>query len=198
MEWVNVKALLERFYAGETSREEEISLREFFSRPDVPEELQAAKEHFLLLMQWQSESPLDDSFDEKIMHEAATRSKPEKYAISWYALAGVAASVLLVLALWLGNVLDTKSALPGTTNNPALAYTQTRTVLQIVSKNLNAGLLPAEKATRNFRKPLEKAGEIKILNTSVKPMKKLEEIERVRQLMESVNSVYINLEPIKK
>ncbi len=198
MERENIKTLLERFYAGETSREEEVFLQKFFSQQDVPEELYAEKEHFLLLMQWQSESLPDDSFDEKIMHQIAVRSKPEKHTIGRYVLAGIAASVLLVMALWLGNALDTKPALPGTTNNPVLAYAQVRTALQMVSWNLNAGLRPAEKAARDFREPLEKAGGIKILNTSVKPVKKLEEMERARRLMESVNSVYINLEPIKK
>lgn len=197
MERENIKALIEKFYAGETNRAEEALLKEFFSQEPVPEEFLSERAHFLLLMQWQSESLPDDSFDEKIMHEIATRSKPEKRAIGWYALAGIAASVLLVLALWLGNALDTKPALPGTTNNPVLAYAQARRALQMVSGNLNAGLRPAEKATRNFREPLEKAGKIKILNTSVKPVKKLGEMERARRLMESVNSVYINLEPIK-
>ena len=197
MERENIKALIEKFYAGETDRAEEALLEEFFSHEPVPEEFLPEKAHFLLLMQWQSESLPDDSFDEKIMHEIAIRSKPEKYAIGWYALAGVAASVLLVLALWLGNALGTKPALPGTTKNLVMAYAQTRTALQMVSVKLNAGLRPVEKATRNFREPLEKAGEIKILNTSIKPVKKLEEMERARRLMESVNSVYVNLEPIK-
>jgi hypothetical protein len=197
MEREKIKALIEKFYAGETDRAEETLLKEFFSQGTIPEEFLPEKAHFLLLMQWQSESLPDDSFDDKIMHEIASRSKPEKQAIGWYALAGIAASVLLVLALWLGNTLGTKPALPGTTKNPVLAYAQARTALQMVSGNLNAGLRPVEKATRNFREPLEKAGEIKILNTSVKPVKKLEEIERARRLMESINSVYVNLEPIK-
>ena len=198
MERKNIKTLLERFYAGETSREEEVFLQRFFSQPDVPEELSAEKEHFLLLLQWQAESPLDEVFDAKVMQKIAAPHKLESRSIGWYALAGVAASILLVLALWIGNMQDKRSVLPGTTSNPALAYVQARTALQMVSGNLNAGLRPAKKVTREFSISLEKAGEIKILNTSLKPMKKLEEIDRARRLMESINSVYINLEPIKK
>ncbi len=197
MEREKIKALIKKFYAGETDRTEEALLKEFFSQGAVPKEFLPEKAHFLLLTQWRSESLPDDSFDEKIMHAIATRTKPENHTIGWYALAGIAASVLLVLALWLGNSLDTKPVPPGTTNNPALAYAQTQTALQMVSEKLNAGLRPAEKATRNFREPLEKAGEIKILNTSVEPVKKLAEIERAQRLMAFVNSVYINLEPIK-
>ncbi len=198
MERENIKTLLERFYAGETSREEEVFLQKFFSQPDVPEELYAEKEHFLLLMQWQSESPLDESFDAKVMRKTGAPHKPESRSVGWYALAGVAASILLVLALWVGNMQDKRSALSGTKGNLALAYVQARTALEMVSGNLNAGLRPAKIATREFSTPLVKADKIKILNTSLKPMKKLEEINRARRLMESVNSVYINLEPIKK
>ncbi len=198
MERENIKVLLERFYAGETSREEEVFLQKFFSQPNVPEEFYAEKEHFLLLMQWQSESPLDEAFDAKVMREIGAPHKPKSHSVVWYALAGVAASILLVLALWVGNMQDKKSVLSGTTSNPALAYVQVRTALQMVSGNLNAGLRPAKIATREFSTSLEKAGKIKFLNTSLKPMKKLEEINRARRLMESINSVYINLEPIKK
>jgi len=198
MELKNIKALLERFYAGETSREEEAFLQQFFSQPDVPESLSAEKEHFRVLMQWQSESPLDEVFDMQIMGRISASHKPERSFIGWYALAGVAASILLMLALWVGSMQDKKLSLPGTTSNPALAYVQARTALQMVSENLNAGLRPAKKVTREFSASLEKAGEIKILNTSLKPMKKLEEIDRARRLMESINSVSINLEPIKK
>ncbi len=198
MERENIKTLLERFYAGETSREEEVFLQKFFSQPDVPEELYAEKEHFLLLMQWQSESPLDESFDAKVMRKIGAPHKPESHFIGWYALAGVAASILLVLALWVGNMQDKRSALSGTTGNPALAYMQVRTALEMVSGNLNAGLRPAKIATREFSMPLIKAGKIKILNTSLNPMNKLVEINRARRLMESISSVYINLEPIKK
>lgn len=198
MERKNIKALLERFYAGETSRKEEVFLQEFFSQPEVPEEFQAEKEHFLLLQQWQSESPLDEAFDAKIMQKIGTSHKPESRSIGWYALAGVAASILLVLALWVGSMQDKKTSLPGTTSNPALAYAQVRTTLQMVSANLNAGLRPAKRVTRELSASLERASEIKILNTSLKPVKKLDEIDRARRLMESVNSVYINMKPNKK
>jgi len=198
MEPEKIKVLLERFYTGETSREEEAFLRKFFSQPDVPEELLAEKEHFRMLLQWQSESPLDESFDLQIMQKISASRKPENQSIGWYALAGVAASVLLVLALWIGNRQDKKSLLPGTTNNPALAYVQARKALQIVSGNLNEGLRPAARVAREINGSMKKASGIRSLETAVKPLRKLSEIERAQQLMESLNSVYINLEPSKK
>ncbi len=198
MEPEKIKILLERFYAGETSREEEVSLREFFSQRDVPDDLSAEKEHFLLLMQWHSDNPLDESFDTRIMERISTPRMPERGFSGWYALAGVAASILLVLALWVGNMQEKKSLLPGTTNNPALAYAQARTALQMVSGTLNEGMRPAAKAATEITGAMKKASEIGTMGVAVKPMRKLSEMERARQLMESLNSVYINFEPIKK
>ncbi len=198
MEPEKIKTLLERFYAGETSREEEAFLHQFFSQQEVPEELSAEKEHFRLLIQWQSESPLDTAFDMQIMRRISAPHKPERSFIGWYALAGVAASILLVLALWVGNMQDKKSVLPGTTNNPALAYVQVRTALQMVSGTLNEGMRPAAKAAAEITGAMKKASEIGAMGTAVKPMRKLSEMERARQLMASLNSVYINFEPIKK
>lgn len=151
-----------------------------------------------LLMQWQSDNPLDESFDSQIMEMISTPRTPERRFNGWYALAGVAASILLVLALWMGNHQDNKSVLPGTTNNQALAYAQVRTALQMVSGTLNEGMRPAVKASLEITGAMEKVSEIGALNAAVKPVRKLSEIDRAQQLMESLNSVYINFKPIKK
>ncbi len=198
MEPEKIKILLERFYEGETSREEERLLREFFSRTDVPETLSAEKEHFRLLVQWQSESPLDEAFDAQIMEHVTAAQKSVRPFTGWYALAGVAASVLLVLALWFGNRLNNKSVLPGTTNNPALAYVQARTALQLVSGTLNKGVRPASKAASEITGAMAKTSEIGTLEIAAKPLRTLSEVDRAQQLMESLNSVYINFEPLKK
>ena len=198
MEPEKIKILLERFYEGETSREEEALLRAFFSRQDVPQDLSAEKEHFRLLVQWQSDSPLDEVFDTKIMKEISTTHKPKNTFNSWYALAGVAASVLLLLALWMGNRQDKKSVLPGTTNNPALAYVQARTALQLVSGTLNKGVRPASKAASEITGAMAKTSEIGTMEIAAKPLRTLSEVDRAQQLMESLNSVYINFEPLKK
>jgi len=198
MEPEKIKILLKRFYNGETSEEEEAILREFFARPDVPQEFSAEKEHFRMLIQWQSESFLNESFDAKIIEKISSAHKPERAFTGWYALAGVAASVLLVLALWMGNHQDKNSNLPGTTTNQTLAYVQVRTALQMVSGTLNEGMRPAVKASSEITGAMEKAAEMGTFNTAVKPLQKLSEIDRAQQLMESLNSVYINFKPIKK
>jgi len=197
MEPERIRTLLKRFYAGETSLAEESLLKEFFTQPEVPDAFSAEKEHFLLLLQWQSENPLDDAFDEHIMKAISRPQKPERSSVGWYVLVGVAASVLLVLALWLGNRQDHRTNLPGTTRNMTLAYVQARSALQLVSDNLNTGIRPAEQAITRFDRPLRQASEIRTMTNAMKPVDNIQEIERARELMQSMNSVYINLKPFK-
>ncbi len=198
MEPEKVKTLLERFYAGETSRREEALLQEFFSQPDVPEAFAAEREHFRMLMQWQSDSLPDETFDDRIMAQISAPVKREHTFTGWYALAGVAASVMLALALWLGNRQDRQSVLTGSTNNPALAYVQVRTALQMVSGTLNQGVQPAARAVDEMTGAMNKAAEIGTLNSAYKPLQKLSEMERARELMESLSRVYVNIEPVNK
>lgn len=67
MDYKYINQLLERYWAGETSLEEEQILRSFFSQPNVPEEL---KQYRCLFIYEQTEPATDvlgDDFDEQLM-----------------------------------------------------------------------------------------------------------------------------------
>ncbi len=198
MEPEKLEHLIERFYAGETSREEEALLQTLFQEADVPQEWAAEKRHFELLKQWRSEQVLGEAFDEKIMERlnAGTPTAERSFSL-WYALAGVAATVLLLLALWMGNRQDRKSALPGTTQNMTLAYVQAKTALEMISGNLHQGLQPVSTAASEMGGAMNEVSKLQSMETAVKPLRKLSEIERAQQLMQSLNSVYVNLKPLK-
>jgi hypothetical protein len=198
MEPEKMKNLLERFYAGDTTLEEEALLREFFSQPEVPAEWSAEKAHFQMLAQWQSEEPLQDDFDLSVMEKISATHSAVHTSFGWYALAGIAASVLLVLALWIGNRQDEKNRIPGTTQNPALAYVQARSALQMVSGVLNEGMRPAEKATAEINMAMGKTAKLSALETVALPVQNLSKIAHAHALVQSFNRIYINFEPLKK
>lgn len=98
---MNIEELIERYFEGETSAEEEKSLRSFFAAREVPEHLSAY-------------IPLFAYFDEEIRSKEESKGeKSEKTAAYtllfqkeksvrrkvFYALSGVAASLLFLLAL---------------------------------------------------------------------------------------------------
>lgn len=77
MDYKYINQLLERYWAGETSLEEEQILRSFFSQPNVPEEL---KQYRCLFIYEQTEPATDvlgDDFDEQLM-SIIERPRPVK------------------------------------------------------------------------------------------------------------------------
>lgn len=77
MDYKYINQLLERYWAGETSLEEEQILRAFFSQANVPDEL---KQYRCLFIYEQTEPATDvlgDDFDEQIM-SIISRPEPVK------------------------------------------------------------------------------------------------------------------------
>ena len=63
MDYKYIEQLLERYWQGETTLQEEAILRNFFSQPDIPEHLRTYQPLFDL----EKEEPLGDDFDERIL-----------------------------------------------------------------------------------------------------------------------------------
>jgi len=63
MDYKYIEQLLERYWQGETTLQEEDILRSFFSQPDIPEELRRYQPLFTL----EKEEPLGDDFDARIL-----------------------------------------------------------------------------------------------------------------------------------
>lgn len=77
MDYKYINQLLERYWAGETSLEEEQILRSFFSQPNLPDEL---KQYRCLFIYEQTEPATDvlgDDFDEQLM-SIIERPRPVK------------------------------------------------------------------------------------------------------------------------
>ena len=63
MDYKYIEQLLERYWQGETTLQEEGILRTFFSQPDIPEHLLTYRELFTI----EKEEPLGDDFDARIL-----------------------------------------------------------------------------------------------------------------------------------
>ena len=63
MDYKYIEQLLERYWQGETTLQEENILRSFFSQQDIPEHLQKYK----ALFTYEKEEPLGDDFDTRIL-----------------------------------------------------------------------------------------------------------------------------------
>ena len=139
-----IEALIEKYYNGETSLEEERKLQWFFQTQTVPERLKPEAEMFrYYYLRKGEESPgnlnkkLGDLIDQQSQKRILFSS-----ARSFYWISGVAASILILVGLWLGfntNMFNNQQAYQDTFEDPQLAYLETKRVLFMVSDKLNQG-----------------------------------------------------------
>ena len=73
MDYKYIEQLLERYWQGETTLQEEAILRNFFSQPDIPEHLRTYQPLFDL----EKEEPLGDDFDERILGMIEEEEQPK-------------------------------------------------------------------------------------------------------------------------
>ncbi|MCL1933359.1 MAG: hypothetical protein FWF53_06090 [Candidatus Azobacteroides sp.] len=127
-----INRLLEKYWAGDTSLEEESALKTFFSRDSIPEDLRKYKP----LFSWKT-----NQLQIKGNHTLTGFNKPVR--IQWYSILKIAASFLLVITLGIGiythyqqeKYLD--KIFSETYSNPEDALQETKNVIGKISSALN-------------------------------------------------------------
>ena len=98
MDYKYIEQLLERYWQGETTLQEENILRSFFSQQDIPEHLQKYK----ALFTYEKEEPLGDDFDTRIL-EMIGENEPKAKTVTLISrlkpLFKAAAVVAIILTL---------------------------------------------------------------------------------------------------
>lgn len=82
MDYRYINQLLERYWSGETSLEEEKILRTFFSQEDVPAELLRYKDLFAYQATRENEETLGEDFDRKLLSLIEGDRKPKARGIA--------------------------------------------------------------------------------------------------------------------
>ena len=158
MDLKEIKALLEKYYNGETSLEEEKILKEYFSKDRVDPELIADKDIFMY--QIQEDDQLQDIPDisDQIWYKL---NKTDSYKVKnnnkiAYLFLRIAASAILLFGLYFvvkDQVFSSKNnmVITDTYNDPEEAYKQAKETLLYVSAMLNTGT--------NHLEPIQKINE---------------------------------------
>jgi len=128
-----IKQLLEKYWACDTSVEEELALKAFFSGDAIPEELKKYQPLFL----WKTKQ-------KQLKGSRTLKTGSEKPAsLQWYSFLKIAASVLLVLTLGIGfythyqQEKQMDKIFSETYSNPEDALQETQNVITKVSSALN-------------------------------------------------------------
>jgi hypothetical protein len=147
-----LNSLLEKYYSGGSTVEEEKLLREFFTGENVPEAYEAEKEIFA---HYKMESLIPEpshDFEERIMAGIKSVENPGKSFNPrgvLYPFIGIAASILIVAGFYF--FFAQKENLRDTYSDPKIAYLETRKILFGVSSKMNRAsqrLQPVEKMSQ--------------------------------------------------
>ena len=142
-----IKDILEKYFEGQTTLEEERVLKAFFSGGDIPPGLRKYEPHFKYLV---SES--ERSSGSRLSSGSLAGSKivdlfPRNKRSLVYWLSSVAAGIALIVTIFLKSDPYVRQ-LESTYTDPELAYQEAKKVLLFVSSKLNNGTSELERLGR--------------------------------------------------
>ena len=144
MDYNNIRKLLDKYWEGESSIEEESQLRSFFSGDDIPEDLKPYQPLFQFF-QLEQDKNLNVDFDQRLIQELKSSEKPTAKVRSLpYYLMRVAAVGILLISIYIGGQIvssgDSFETVAETEEmTPEEVYAQTKEALLLVSAKLNKG-----------------------------------------------------------
>lgn len=164
-----IKIMLDAFYQGEASKEQESRLQAYFSQNDLPEEMQWEKDIFNSLFEQDScpipqglESRLSSLID-KLEKEDTKRIAAHNFSKKkklWLEIGGIAASVCLLISIGLfvmnqgegksSNSAQLPSSLSKLSPEDKKKIIEAQKALEMVSTNFNKGLDGMQSVSENF------------------------------------------------
>lgn len=193
MKQIDVNRLLNDFYEGKTTVEQEKELLSFFKSDEIPEELLDEQAIFLscyredeiyipadlqtrleILIDKQaskenSKSALDqaDTIQRTLNPETAPpKLKGFKINALWLRFSAIAASIILIFTISFFAYRYNSNELTDTYTNPNDAYLETQRALTLVAQNLNTGFTQLEEVQADLGKAQQ------ILNQQLKKISK--------------------------
>ena len=167
-EYSHIEELLERYYDGKTSVAEEKTLKDFFTKEEIPAHFSAEREMFLQMAKVQPPQGMDQRLEELIDQWDTTErrsiiaaSRRRSIRLQW--VASIAASLFLLFGAGWYIYKPQPTIRQDTCATPEEAYAQAEKALVMISTALNKGLKQmeviletTEKAENNLYKQLNK------------------------------------------
>lgn len=152
MELTNIRELVEKYWNGDTSLEEEELLRQYMNRDDVPADL---KKEAALFRYYQTQTRfrnLDAQFDQRLTRQIQRKEAPQWWT-RYRSVIRVAAAVAVIVVAGVLLKEEWSDTAPtaavelveDTYEDPRLAYEQTKEALLLLSTYMNEGTQHMEK-----------------------------------------------------
>lgn len=168
--------LLEKYYSGESTVEEEEALKTFFTEADTTEGYEAEKAIFGYYSASMDIPEPSDDFEVRILKgidESVNRSSPAGTRNLIRVVLSTAAGLLILAGSYF--FFTDKNEIQDTFNDPEIAYAETIKILLDVSSQLNKGNRSLE--------PIGKINEVKSKNIE----KNLKSLEYIRAAIDLTN-----------
>ncbi len=184
-----IRKMLQRFYQGETTLEEEKMLKEYFDSTTVPEELIPDKDLFQSFEVGHDSVIVPDDLNQKIIAsiDHVERQAVRTRRISVFSLSGLAAGLLVMIAVYLFFIRTDESTLlasyewTDTYEDPLDAYEEAKRTLAYVSSKLNSGTQELEHV-RKVSKTAEPMKSLYKINKGSKEIRLLGQLQRASEL----------------
>lgn len=184
-----LRQLADKFFEGETSADEEKTLRGQLQKMELPDDLTYLKDYFST-MEEASADGLDESFDKNLMEKLSFDEKKVSRRLI-YTWAGIAATIILLLGFWFGpGLMNTKEPY-GTIHDPAVAFSESRQILDEVAEKMKKGIKPAKKTVDKVESNLQKTRQVKKLDEALEKAKPLHKIDDASELLKSFSKIEV-------
>lgn len=174
MNFKEAERLLEKYYNGETTLEEDKQLKDFFLQEPVPAHLESEAKLFRYFHLASAQKMNDDDFEREFM-KGIDKPLIPVYTSGrrFYFALSLAASILIFAGL-LFTFRDAifRQSFKNSLTDPKLAYAETRKALMLVSLNFNEGLDQA-KHLSSFQKGIEQFQPFSAFQTGMDELQKL-------------------------
>jgi len=177
--------LLDKYYSGNTSQDEEKELKKYFSDDDVLHDIETEKGIFSGLAKFDEVPEPSAGFEDRIIKsidELERRQGRNNFRNKYIALFSAAAAILLLFGSYF--IFIYKAQLQDTFSDPQIAYVETMKILNDISVKLNKGtqaLQPINKiesAARLSKETIDRSASIISGSLKkIKPVSQLSDIE---------------------
>lgn len=182
--------MLEKFYRGESTLEEERRLQQYFASTAVPEALIPDKELFEAFDDGSDSVEVPGDLNDKILNsiDLLDRKETRTRRFTMYSLSGLAAGLLALVAVYLFFLRDDSRSLIAsnevvdTYEDPMKAYEEAKKTLVYVSNKLNTGTSELEQVKQVSKMTTQPLQSLSKINKGSKELSLLGQLRRVGEM----------------
>jgi len=181
-----IEKLLERYYNGETSLQEDREIKEFFRSGNVPAHLLSVKPQFNTFIGESGEALAEDDFDSEILNKIEAGNvayiRIRKKTIIFSAIA--AAATILILITMFTRFNPFTSTIEDTLSDPAVAYNEAKKILLYVSGNFNKGTEKLQPLS-SFDQGVAEMEKLRLFNDGLSQANKIDKYNKLDKIIKN-------------